>query len=80
MTVFVIVAVLFVLLGFVLGFLLTSRVAQKNQGQMKHCQSCQYFKSWVPFDSCDRSDPESVCAGMTDEQYKDFLRKMSEEG
>ena len=80
MTVFVIVAVLFILLGFVLGFFLTSRVASKNQGQMKHCQNCQYFRTWNPYYPCDYSDPDSECAGMTDEQYKEFLDKMREEG
>lgn len=80
MTVFVIVAVFFILLGFVLGFFLTSRVAQKNQGQMKCCQSCQYFKSWHPYSPMDSDVPEVDYAGMTDQQYEAYLKKMQEEG
>lgn len=47
MITFIVVAVLFIFVGFVLGFLLTSRVANKNQGQMKHCHSCKFFKSYL---------------------------------
>lgn len=76
MTTFVIVAVLFILVGFVLGFFITSRTANKNQGQMKHCQNCQYFRSWNPYHSSDSSDPDFNCAGMNDEQFKEYLQKI----
>ena len=76
MTVFVIVAVFFTLLGFVLGFFITSHVANKNQGQMKHCQNCQYFRAWNPYHSCDCTDPGSDLSGMPNEQYNDFLQSL----
>lgn len=78
MVTFVIVAVLFILLGFVLGFFLTSRVANKNQGQMKHCQSCQFFKSWHPYSGAGSDDVQSDFSGMSDEQYKSYLENQKE--
>lgn len=72
MTAFVIVAVFFTLLGFLLGFFLTSRVANKNQGQMKHCKDCEFYKSWNPYKgSSDASsysdDPDFISASMSEE-------------
>ena len=78
MTTFVIVAVLFIFVGFVLGFFLTSRAANKNQGQMKHCQSCQFFKSWHPYVPSASGDPQSDFSGMSDEQYKSYLEHQKE--
>ena len=73
MTIFVIFAVLFILFGFVLGFFLTSRVANKSQGHMKHCQSCQYVKSRQPFSVVASDDEQTDFSGMSDEQYKEYL-------
>ena len=78
MVTFVIVAVLFILVGFVLGFFLTSRAANKNQGQMKHCQSCQYFKSWQPFVPTGSGTPHSDLTGMSAEQYKSYFESQKE--
>lgn len=80
MVAFIIVAVFFTLVGFLLGFFLTSAAANKNQGEMKHCQSCQYFKSWHPFKATGDDIPISDFSGMSDEQYKDYLKKAQEEG
>ena len=80
MVAFIIVAGFFTVVGFLLGFFLTRAAANKNQGEMKHCQSCQYFKSWQPFKITGDDIPISDFSGMSDEQYKDYTTKTQEEG
>lgn len=75
----VIFAVLFILFGFVLGFFLTSRVANKNQGQMKHCQSCQYLKAWNPYNNYS-DDPDFIYENMLDEERLEFDKNSKKEG
>ena len=74
MTAFVMLAVFFILFGFVLGFFFTSRAANKNQGQMKHCQNCHFFKSYESY-TPDCDDDLSDLTGMSAEQYKAFLQR-----